>query len=370
MATAMTASPTAVRQHHKRNRVALYEASGMTEDDRRRVRLEQRRLHSKIEHGVDNIQHHGNDDDDDDESKPTTMGVLLAQARSENNKLFDNVRYTREAVLDADNAGLIAEKTLHEVDKLRQVARFDAEKLIRALRSKLVTQERRLDWKLLGVECGICFNAPPTGVRFLAGSIDVETTKVVRKRRKIQRRTEDDTEEVRPEVVAEDANRKTADTLSAAEKGIKELEKVLKKRSVEEIRRKMEAFPNPDEHTEQQLREHAKEVDGVQLLMNPRSFTQSVENIFNLSFLVKKASAAVGVRPPLERPNGIKQPGFYVYRVHSDEKDERVGEATQAVLSFTMKDWRRLCEAYKLEKGDLPHRTGSRHARASQQSQE
>ena len=66
-----------------------------------------------------------------------------------------------------------------------QVARFDADKLARTLRSKLAVETsssggggggRQFNWALLGSECGICFNAAPSGVRFLAGSIDAEGT--------------------------------------------------------------------------------------------------------------------------------------------------------------------------------------------------
>lgn len=93
----------------------LFEQSGMSEQERRRVRHKQRRLHEKIEHGNDE------DNDDEDDDNDSNMR-FLSKARKENNQLFDSVRYTREAVLDADNAGLIVEKTLMEVDKLRQVS--------------------------------------------------------------------------------------------------------------------------------------------------------------------------------------------------------------------------------------------------------
>ena len=93
----------------KRGRhVALFEQSGMTEKERRQVRHKQRSLHEKIEQG-----HHA-------DAEETTIG-FLSKARDENNDLFESVRYTREAVLDADNAGLLVEKTLMEVDKMREV---------------------------------------------------------------------------------------------------------------------------------------------------------------------------------------------------------------------------------------------------------
>ena len=93
----------------KRVRVDLFEESGMTEEERRKVRHKQRSLHEKIELGP------GSEDE--------TNMEFLSKVRDENNELFDSVRYTREAVLDAENTGLLVSKTLFEVDKLRQVRR-------------------------------------------------------------------------------------------------------------------------------------------------------------------------------------------------------------------------------------------------------
>jgi hypothetical protein len=231
---------------------------------------------------------------------------------------------------------------------------------------------RRFDWKLLGTECGVCFNAPPTGVRFLAGSIDVQGQKAARKQRaKVQRHKAEDEEEIRPEVVAADAaQRQDADALSAAEKDMKDLRKLLKKRSLQALQHKMDQYPDADDDVLANLEAHGREVDGVQFLFNPRSFTQTVENIFNFSFLVKKGGAAVGVRSPMER-DAIKQSGLWValQTEHDDDQHDAAEDTTQAVVSFTMNDWRRICQAHALEKCDIPHRTGSRHQRAGQSSQ-
>ena len=94
----------------KRQHVGLFELSGLTEDERRRVRQKQRQLLEKIETGPQ--EEHDND---------INNMTFLSGVRDENNELFNSVFYTREAVLDADNTGLIVQKTLLEVDKLRQV---------------------------------------------------------------------------------------------------------------------------------------------------------------------------------------------------------------------------------------------------------
>lgn len=92
----------------KRTALELFDDSGLTEEQRRRIRHKQRSLHEKIEGGPEDVDQ--------------TKMEFLAKARDENNAIFHSVRFTREAVLDAENAGLIVEKMRLEVDKLRSVS--------------------------------------------------------------------------------------------------------------------------------------------------------------------------------------------------------------------------------------------------------
>ena len=176
---------------------------------------------------------------------------------------------------------------------------------------------------------------------------------VVRKARKprLKRSNADALEEQRPEQV--ENNKGDADQLSAAEKSMKEVNKVLRKKC-----KVKEGDPI--------------EVDGVQFLFNPKSFTQTVENIFHFSFLIKKSEAAIGVRSHEEADGAGKLPGLWVKAVHNDENDDDAqpapSETTQAVVPFTMRDWRRICQSHQLESGILKHRTGSKHTRATKLS--
>jgi hypothetical protein len=71
----------------------------------------------------------GEDDDDENQSHdeensqaPPNQLEFLDDVRNENNKLFKEVKYTREAVLDAENVDLIANKYVNQVDRLVQVS--------------------------------------------------------------------------------------------------------------------------------------------------------------------------------------------------------------------------------------------------------
>ena len=180
---------------------------------------------------------------------------------------------------------------------------------------------------------------------FLAGALDNAVTKKKAARKPREKAVVDDSEEI----AVENANVKgDADKLSAMEKAMRIIRKKLIARTV------AERETNPTAAGEH------PDIDGVQFLFNPKSFTQTVENIFNFSFLIKKGEAEIGVRPALNR----KSPsGFFVAHRTLDPDDE-AAVCTQAVCCFTMADWRRLCQAQQnFDEGDLPHRTGTKHGR-------
>ena len=172
----------------------------------------------------------------------------------------------------------------------------------------------------------------------MAGCLDSAVEKKKRKEpAQRQARYKDSSEEVRPEDVQQDGKAKDADQLSAAEKNLKKLSKILDKQT------------KAAEKAGQEPVEGRMRIDGVPFLFNPKSFTQTVENIFNFSFLIKSGDAAIGVD---------EDDGLWVAKDASHAESS----AKQAVISFTMRDWQRIVDAYGLQEGDLPHRTGSKHA--------
>ena len=112
--------------------------------------------------------------------------------------------------------------------------------------------------------------------------------------------------------------------------------------------------------TDEKVRPHKGEIDMIPFLVNPKSYTQTIENFMNLSHLLKKGDA--GVR---KADNGLvyirsisKRKQYKLLQCpHQQPGGNPGGQCTQAVLSLTMKDWRALIQAYGLT-GDacLPHR--------------
>ena len=113
------------KKHKKKKKVGLMQQSGQTEADRRILRKKQRELHQEMVMGNGGTTSSaaaaaagggggGKARDGNDE--------LFAQWREQNNELYNEVRYTREAVLDSENIDLIASKAAREAEKIVQVS--------------------------------------------------------------------------------------------------------------------------------------------------------------------------------------------------------------------------------------------------------
>lgn len=120
------------RKKKKKKKVPyLMSASGQSDADRRELRKKQRKLHKDIALDVPVAAaagggSGGNDDEEmDDEKMEGTEKLLSGKLLSwseQNNGLWNQVNYTREAVLDSDNVELITNKAAREVEKMAQVS--------------------------------------------------------------------------------------------------------------------------------------------------------------------------------------------------------------------------------------------------------
>jgi hypothetical protein len=92
-------------------------ASGQSDADRRELRKKQRKLHNDIALDVPVA---AAADDEMEGTEKLLSGKLLSWSE-QNNSLWKQVHYTREAVLDSDNVELITNKAAREVEKMAQV---------------------------------------------------------------------------------------------------------------------------------------------------------------------------------------------------------------------------------------------------------
>jgi uncharacterized protein YigA (DUF484 family) len=99
----MTPQQEEEEEHHHSHRAKrkVLEDSGTTDGQRKKLRQRQLALARKIDHS-------------------TTLADLQ-KAREENNELFDDVVYAREAILDANNVNSIASKLSEHAERMVHV---------------------------------------------------------------------------------------------------------------------------------------------------------------------------------------------------------------------------------------------------------
>lgn len=226
-----------------------------------------------------------------------------------------------------------------------QVPRYDALRFCSKLKQKL-SANATFDWLKLGAEVGVCFNAIPSNVTFLAGPLHSDYTPKERKRAERRQKDcdSDDEQDEKPEEVK--TQEKDADKLSAVEQNIQTVSDVLMKQFTQEGKRLAEQCNLDD--LEPEKRQRVGEVGAIEYLFNPKSFTQTVENIFHFSFLLKDGRASIyktNDKGPMVLPSQV-----------ADLPPPR-----QSIISINMRDWRRLSETYQVTKSLVPHRTGSKH---------
>ena len=157
------------------------------------------------------------------------------------------------------------------------------------------------------------------------------------------------------------------------EKHIKVIRKTLTERATEEKEGALERAEEyatqlsqevDDEQTIKKRKKHFvkanSQVDAVSCLFNPNSFTQTVENMFHFSFLVKQGEAGIKKRSVEEAKEYGVDPGPVMLPTGSDAT---MKPPKQAIVSLNMKDWRDMCQAYKVEESDVPHRVDGKVAK-------
>jgi len=98
--------------HKRHKRVKVMSESGQTESQRRKLRHHQRKLFSKMTDSSLDVGDKMADVNSD----------TLQKLRKENNHLWNEVRFTREAVLDGDNIDYISSKAARQLDQLISVS--------------------------------------------------------------------------------------------------------------------------------------------------------------------------------------------------------------------------------------------------------
>ncbi len=242
-----------------------------------------------------------------------------------------------------------------------QVPRYDAITLAQNLVKKGSIRTgniHQFNWAGLGFQVGVCFSSLPSNCSFLYGPLDAEYTPKERKKAERKKRAQEadeemeNLEETRPESKDQQGGKKAGDgdgnELSAVEQHIRTINKTLMNRAKVEYKSakeqvgsyltqlKQEGVTDESELSKKQknyLRE-ARKVGAVNCLFNPKSFTQTVENIFHFSFSVKTGKAEIKARGLKEAEEYGLEPGPVAIN-----KDQEAAKPMpkQAIVSLNMK---------------------------------
>ena len=215
-----------------------------------------------------------------------------------------------------------------------QVPRYDAHKLVHALVHKCSSSSGNFDWKTLGREAGICFNAVPSQCTFAAGRWDDPSRPVTPRKRAVRTKVAPNTavEEKPQDASTESTN--TDHSSRYAEEQVGKLRKKLKRAHHQALRES-----NGD----------AAAVPGLPLLMQPDSYTKTIENLFYASFGVKKGEAKCQI-VAVDEPNVLGSPrttarASMLQLEPLEHHQDGLPPAKQGMISLTPRDFRRLVKA-------------------------
>ncbi|KAG7396998.1 Non-structural maintenance of chromosomes element 4 A [Phytophthora boehmeriae] len=289
----------------KRQQKAFLEDSQQTEKDRRQVRYKERELMQSIKENATDLAKLTSD----------TFG----EHTEELDEMYEDVCYPREANLDASNLDELNVAVGKQSQALgsSDLTKYDATDLIRQTQGICTaeSQDGAFDWNTLGAAAGACFRSVPE-ISFLFGLMDTE---VVRKERKRARRAQEDVD-AREAQPTEYTNKKDKKDAQA---------------------RRLEVLQTT-------LTNGARRQQMFEVLVNKKSFTQTVENLFDTSFLVRNSSVEIGVD---------EDTGLPYLQNHEAEDNADLPPSTQSIISITPDQWAQIAQLSGREEPVLGHRT-------------
>ncbi|KAK3822842.1 MAG: Nse4 C-terminal-domain-containing protein [Benniella sp.] len=311
-------------------------AEGLEEDDQkknemRKIRQQYRKLITDTEENRKEL------------IDPTNDGLLANVDQA--NKLYQNVSGTHEATLDAKLLVISADLGLQKARHLRMgQGGFDETEYISKLISKMGShdvgnEQQSLNWSNIGRIATKWTRKVPT-MDFMLGPMSVEhKSRFVTQRQRIVRdpKAMRKPQELREEDIARQENETTKNVMQIAD-------------ILEECTDKVNLF---------------------ELVINPESFGQTIENIFYLSFLVRDGKVSI-TEEDMDDPNRGQHDDDDVEREPREGANiQPMVELTepptaedyqsgllkkQMVMELDMTTWRHLIEVYDIRKTMIPTR--------------
>lgn len=279
-----------------------------------------RRLRQKLREELNDT--HRNRDD-------ITIPEELLKRLKKGDSLYEQVVSTREAVLDSENFKTLSEIACHQSENARgELIKFDPilfrEKLITYMggRSRDTLSLQNLDWHVLGERALKAFKSTPC-VNFNYGALETvplkQTVRLAGTRKK---------------------------TIASS---------IEKPKELEGFQEEEESTTKDVSYLLSKLKKVCREKGGMnyyQFLIDPSSFSHTIENIFHFSFLVKEGRAGVKVGddgyPFVFLPENVDKAG-------QSQKSSK----NQVIVSLDMNRWQDLIEKLQITEAFIPQRDTS-----------
>ncbi|XP_038070924.1 non-structural maintenance of chromosomes element 4 homolog A-like [Patiria miniata] len=252
----------------------------------------------------------------------------------------------REAALDSHLMVLVSSLGNERAQKLHtDFHTFDpkefAEKLVSFMGDRRIPNEEgerrnvpfpKEGWSKLGQAAKACFRRAPA-FHFMLGSFERGEAPAKTRKQSAARQKEKDTG---PAVVP---------------KQVQSMGKSHQEVTTEEVERMLGILHQVTNFDAQEETQEIEPVSLFEFVINPHSFSQTVENIFHLSFLVKDGHAEVALdddRLPIIIPRTPYIEG---------QTNERV-DRKQVMMSLDMTQWKEIVDVFEIKEPLIPMRAG------------
>eukprot|EP01114_Cavostelium_apophysatum_P014871 TRINITY_DN3957_c0_g1_i1.p1 TRINITY_DN3957_c0_g1~~TRINITY_DN3957_c0_g1_i1.p1 ORF type:complete len:425 (-),score=102.44 TRINITY_DN3957_c0_g1_i1:585-1859(-) len=258
----------------------------------------------------------------------------LDRQLEKSNAYYDRVRQPREAALDAEMLKITTEFGVEQVHRLHAGFKTrDMSEFISKIKGKLrpqtiegqyeETENQRdaFDWESFGKFASKFVRSTPT-ISFLLGPLAAVPKE--RKERVVKHREKDTIEkQINPDEIKNTTDDGTEHLDSETSRNVQEVKSHLEK---------------------------AKEMNFYKFIFDPKSFSNTVENMFHLSFLIKEGHASLKLDESRQPIVGIATP--------ANEMEESSGDAVkrQTVVQLNYSDWEEWKRKFNVTDGFLPHR--------------
>ena len=214
-------------------------------------------------------------------------------------------------------------------------------------------QDNFLNWELLGAKACIPFNVRPAVPGFLLGPLSVQKRVRAPTQRRSRQQRENQGREARPEeLTTEDMTTNERNSVRHECTRIKTLLSQHCERATHALEASVDESMSAASIALELRRHRLTDTGGPSLfdfVINPRSFGQTVENLFYVSFLVKEGEVGIGT-------DGDGLPTLNPNTESMQEAREKRQARNQAVFGLDFHTWRALVDAFEIVEPLIPHR--------------